>query len=74
MSKLSAEQRKNLPASAFALPEKRMFPINDEIHREKAVQLAPRALHAGSITAGEAATVRRKAKGIGHRIAEGVKK
>lgn len=55
-----------------------MFPLNDEVHREKALQLAPRALHAGSISEKEYEQVRRKAKAqapprksLGKMIAEG---
>jgi hypothetical protein len=72
MAKLSTSERKKLPSEDFALPGKRMFPIDDETHREKALQLAPRALHAGSITEGEEHEVQRKARrGIGSRIAQG---
>jgi hypothetical protein len=61
--KLTAAQRDALPTSSFALPGRRMFPIHDSIHAEKALQLVGRALKAGSITAEEASTVRRKARG-----------
>ena len=70
MAVLTAAQRRHMPSSEFALPGKRMFPINDETHREKALQLVSRAQHAGSITSSEAATVRRKAKSLGQRMAD----
>lgn len=56
MSKLTTERRKEMPDDEFALPGHR-FPINDEEHGRKAIQLAPRALHAGSITPGEEASI-----------------
>ena len=72
MAKLSTAQRKNLPKSSFALPSKKgssknkagrgAFPINDKVHAEKALQLAPRSRKAGNITASEERTIQRKAK------------
>jgi len=39
MTALTKEQRDKLPNSAFALPKTREFPINDEEHARKALQL-----------------------------------
>lgn len=38
MSRLNAKQRKAMPASEFAGPDK-SFPMEDKVHAEKAVQL-----------------------------------
>lgn len=54
MAKLSAADRKAMP---YALDGKR-FPVNDPNHARAAVSGATRALHAGNITASEAAHVR----------------
>lgn len=43
MAKLSAAARKKLPESAFALPEKRMFPIHDAEHIKLAWRMLQRA-------------------------------
>jgi len=58
MSVLSIEARNALPSSSFALPGKRMFPIHNRAHGQKALQLLPRAISAGSVTSAEAAQVR----------------
>jgi len=52
MARLSTKERSSLPSSEFAGPG-RSFPIPDKVHAEKAIQLAPRALHAGHITAAQ---------------------
>lgn len=52
MAKLSAAARKKLPGKDFAGPG-RSFPEEDNAHRRAAIRLAPRALHAGSITKAE---------------------
>lgn len=36
MARLTAKARKKLPDSAFALPEKRAFPIQDKAHAANA--------------------------------------
>lgn len=61
MAKLTAAQRKAIPARKFALG-KGHFPIEDISHARAAIQDAPKSVHAGNITPGQAATVRRKAK------------
>lgn len=62
MARLTTKQRAALPASSFALPKQRAFPVNDTVHAQKALQLAPRAVAAGSITPAQAAAIRAKAK------------
>lgn len=47
--KLTTKARKAIPKSKFAGPG-RSFPIEDKEHAEKAIQLAPRSLHAGNIS------------------------
>lgn len=49
MARLTTQDRKNLPASKFALPGGR-FPIPDKAHAIAAKRLAPRSLKAGNIT------------------------
>lgn len=39
-AKLSAKSRKELPASAFAIPDKRAYPIHDESHARNALSRA----------------------------------
>lgn len=60
MAKLSAEDRKKLPAKTFAGPG-RSFPIPDASHARAALSGATRALHAGNITAAMAARIRSRA-------------
>lgn len=50
--KLTAKARKAIPKKEFAGPG-RSFPIEDKVHARKAIQLAPRSLHAGNITLGQ---------------------
>ena len=38
MSKLTASQRDALPASDFALPDSREYPLTDEAHAEQALR------------------------------------
>ena len=37
MAKLTAAQRKALPDSAFAIPSKRKYPVEDAAHRKNAL-------------------------------------
>lgn len=61
MAVLSAADRKALPASQFAGPG-RSFPVNDQVHAEKALQLVGRSQAAGNITASQAASIKAKAR------------
>lgn len=36
MGRLTAKQRNALPDSAFAIPSRRAYPINDKAHRDNA--------------------------------------
>lgn len=49
MAKLTTKARMELPANKFAGPG-RSFPIENKIHAEKALQLAPKSVAAGNIT------------------------
>jgi hypothetical protein len=71
MAKLSAAQRKNVPASKTGLPGKRTkkggavtgsFPMPDKAHAVAAERLVGRSVKAGNTTPAQAATVRAKAK------------
>ncbi len=61
MSLLTMGARRKLPVSQFAGPN-RSFPINDAIHAQKAIQLAPRSEHAGNITPAQSAAIQAKAR------------
>lgn len=61
MSNLSAAQRKALPSSSFAGPN-RSFPIPDKAHAIAAERLVGRSLKAGNISPGQAASIKAKAR------------
>lgn len=62
MAKLSAEDRRNLPDSAFALPDKRAYPITDKGHALAAKTLATRELKRGRLTQADYERIQRKAE------------
>lgn len=61
MTVLTAAKRATKPASYFALPDER-FPVGDPEHARLAIGGATRAEHAGNITPGQEAMVKRKAR------------
>lgn len=61
MTVLTAARRHNMPKSQFALSGER-FPLNDKVHDRLAISGATRALHAGNISASEAADIKAKAR------------
>ena len=61
MAKLTAKKRKKMPKSQFAGPG-HSFPINDPTHARLAISGATRSMHAGNISAGEAAKIKAKAR------------
>lgn len=61
MAKLSAKQRKKLPAKEFAGPH-RSFPINDRGHAEAAIFDVPRAVKAGHLSPQEGARIKSEAR------------
>ena len=65
MSKLTASERKTLKPKQFAGPD-RSYPINDRVHAEKAIQLAPRGYAAGNISKSQESSIVRKARAALH--------
>ena len=63
MAKLTYKERKSLPDSAFALPNRR-FPIYDVAHARNATARAKEMLDKGKITKAEYDTVVRKADAV----------
>ena len=61
MAKLTSGARAKLPTSKFAGPG-RSYPIEDKVHAQKALQLAPRGVKAGNITPLQAAMIEKKAR------------
>lgn len=73
MAKLTPKQRSAAPK---LLPDKGMFPVPDKEHAALAAQMAPKALHAGSITKMEEQHVinaAHKMLGLKHKPAAGKK-
>ncbi len=63
MAKLTAAQRKALPASEFAGPN-RTYPIPDKAHAADAKARASQAAHEGIISAAEKAAIDMKANRV----------
>ena len=61
MAKLTAKERKAMPNSKFAGPDK-SFPINDPTHARLAISGATRAKNAGNISASTEAKIKAKAR------------
>ena len=51
MAKLTSKRRSKLPASKFALPEQKKYPINDKAHAQNAKARASEMEHQGKISA-----------------------
>lgn len=64
MAKLGTQERKDLPDSAFALPDEREFPLTDEEHGRKAIQLLPKSDTTPEEKAKVRAAVKQKFKDI----------
>jgi hypothetical protein len=64
MAKLSTKQRKKLKTSAFAIPERRAYPINDRSHARNALSWVSQHGSAAE-KAKVRSAVRRKYPGIG---------
>lgn len=62
MAKLNAKRRNALPASDFAYPKEREYPIEDKAHARDA--LARAAAHGPSVEAHVAAAVRKHFPGM----------
>jgi hypothetical protein len=63
MSKLTAEARRKLPKSAFALPGGR-YPVEDKAHARDAKARASQGYNSGHLTAAEKAKVDKKADAV----------
>jgi hypothetical protein len=61
MAKLTTAARKSLPGKEFAGPG-RSFPVQDATHARMAISGATRSMHAGNISASEAARIKAKAR------------
>jgi hypothetical protein len=64
MSELDTKKRKQLPAKAFAEPEKRAYPIEDKAHARNAKARASQAVKAGRMSKAEAAKIGKKADAV----------
>jgi hypothetical protein len=61
MAELNAARRNALPASKFALPGSRRFPVNDRSHAANAKARATQAVKAGRMSSSTAAKIKAKA-------------
>lgn len=62
MAKLTAAERKKMPASDFADPRNRAFPTNDATHARLAISGATRSQRAGNITQSQANSIKAQAR------------
>jgi hypothetical protein len=63
MARLTAKTRSKIPTSKFAGPG-RSFPVENKVHAEKALQLAPRSEKAGNISPMQEAMIQQKARKV----------
>jgi hypothetical protein len=61
MAKLSSSERKKIPASKFAEPGKRAYPVEDASHARNAKARASQAVKAGRMSKDEKAKIDKKA-------------
>ena len=61
MAKLSESERDKLPASKFAEPDKRAYPIEDAAHARNAKARASQAVKAGRMSKAEESRIDKKA-------------
>jgi hypothetical protein len=64
MAELSTDARKKLPASKFAEPDKKAYPIEDKAHARNAKARASQAEKAGRMSKAEEAKIDRKADAV----------
>ena len=57
MAKLTSQARSHLPATKFALPEQKKYPINDKAHARNAKARASEMKHQGKISASTKARI-----------------
>jgi hypothetical protein len=68
MAKLTSDERNAMPASDFAEPGKRAYPIEDKLHARNAKARASQALKAGLMPQAEADRIDKKADMVLHRL------
>ncbi|MHC2016255.1 DUF6582 domain-containing protein [Methylobacterium sp. CM6247] len=61
MSKLTTDERENLPESKFALPDEHKYPIEDKAHARNAKARAAQQEKAGKLSASDRKKVDAKA-------------
>jgi hypothetical protein len=64
MAKLNTDVRKKLPATAFAEPKKRAYPVEDKAHARNAKARASQAAKAGRMSKAEEGKIDRKADAV----------
>lgn len=64
MSKLTSKGRAAIPASKFALPATKRFPVENKSHARAALSGASRSEAAGNISAGQRAAIDAKARAV----------
>ena len=64
MAELDTNQRKKLPKSKFAEPDKRAYPIEDKPHARNAKARAAQAVKAGRMSKAEEKKIDRKADAV----------
>jgi hypothetical protein len=64
MAKLSESDRKKLPASNFAEPDKKAYPIKDPAHAKNAKARASQAVKAGRMSKAEKSKIDKKADAV----------
>jgi hypothetical protein len=64
MAELDVAKRKKLPASKFAEPDKRAYPIEDKPHARNAKARATQAVNAGRMSKAEGARIKQKADAV----------
>jgi hypothetical protein len=64
MAELNAEDRKKLPKSKFAEPDKKAYPIEDKPHARNAKARASQAVKAGRMSKAEETKIDRKADAV----------
>jgi len=64
MTALTTKKRKSIPASQFALPEQRAYPIEDKAHARNAKGRAHQAERAGRLSKSAEAAIDKKADAV----------
>ena len=64
MAKLTAAERRKIPASKYGLPKQRKYPMEDREHAGLAKSYAAKEVRKGKLSAASAAKIRAKANRI----------